>query len=96
MAKLTARKRTELARVERERDVTDSSLITWERRTLALMSDGTVLEKRDVRFKPTSYSEGERHSYGWKVLGKAKADLTPDRFREVYLAKGFVNAAARS
>jgi hypothetical protein len=55
------------------------------------MSDGTILEKSDVRFQPSpncSWEDpnGRRHSYGWKVHGKIKAGVTPEKFAEVYAA----------
>jgi hypothetical protein len=83
MAKLSARGRKELLRIERERDVPairqdgTESLTTWERTTRVVMSDGKVLEKFDVRFKPDNYRpNGEFYSYGWKVAGKAKPGKT--------------------
>jgi hypothetical protein len=61
------------------------SLTTWERTTRRLMSDGSVLEKRDVRFQPDWLDKaGRRHSYGWKVHGKLKADLTAADFVRAY------------
>ena len=89
MAKLSARGRKELARVSKEKETPEGDLTTWERRTLALMDDGNILEKRDVRFKPIAGLEGSKHSYGWKVLGKAKPGLTPERFVEIYVEKGY-------
>lgn len=67
----------------------DPALTVWERVTRRLMSDGTVLEKRDVRFRPSpncSWEDpkGRRHSYGWKVHGKLKAGLTADDFARIY------------
>lgn len=79
MAKLSARGRTEVARWTREDDSPKSDLVSWRRSTLALMSDGVLLEKDDVVFKP----EGRRHSYGWKVArgafhGPRDSKLTAD------------------
>lgn len=86
MARLSARGRTELVRVSKAEDVTDSdSVVTWRRYTKALMSDGTILEKVDVRFK----SDGSRHSYGWKAKGKAKKGLTAEQFVEVFAKAGY-------
>jgi hypothetical protein len=53
------------------------SLTIWERVSRRLMSDGTILEKRDVRFRPDarpypSEENGRYYSYGWKVHGKVK------------------------
>ena len=88
MAKLSARGRKELVRVEKEESTPDGELTVWSRTTLALMSDLKVLKKLDVRFK----SDDRPYSYGWKVYGKAKADLTADRFVEVFAKKGFVRS----
>ncbi len=69
----------------------DPSLTVWERCTRRLMSDGTILEKRDVRFRPSPACtwedpNGRRYSYGWKVHGKLKAGLTADDFARIYSA----------
>ena len=133
MAKLSARNRYELARVEKETLPPETqtcysckgnytltvcaicegkgvrpTLCNWERKTLALMSDGKILEKRDVRFRPSTWQytykraeasirtpEGRKHSYGWTVKGKAKEGLTAERFVEVYKALGYVQVATR-
>lgn len=103
-AKLSARGRTELVRVSREKETPEDTLTNWEKTTVTLMSDGSVMEKRDVRFKPSpsdpresdpyaaigSFTlKGRFHSYGWKVKGKAKAGLTPRQFADIYAGKGF-------
>jgi hypothetical protein len=67
----------------------DLSLTVWERKTRRLMSDGKILEKLDVRFRPSpncSWEDpkGRRHSYGWKVHGTLKAGLTKDDFVRIY------------
>ncbi len=86
MAKLTARNRKELVRVTKIIACEDADrLISSERLTIALMSDGKILRKRDVVFR----SDGTKHSYGWKVFGKAKAGVTAERFAEVYLSHGY-------
>jgi hypothetical protein len=79
----------ELLRIARELDITDpTESITWARTTDAYMSDGTVLRKRDVRFKPNPNASwedkrGELYSWGWKVLGKIKQGIgTPEQVAE--------------
>ncbi len=69
----------ELLRVEKETDISDpNDNITWRRVTRAYMSDGTVLAKNDVRWKPDTYRpNGEFYSWGWKIFGKIKSDRTP-------------------
>lgn len=88
MAKLSARGRTEVARFSKEKTVTDPDrYVDWERITYALMSDGHLLKKRDVRFKETTILAEQKHCYGWKDEGKVKA--SPERVREFLLAKGY-------
>lgn len=63
----------------------DVALTQWERVTRRLMSDGSVLEKRDVQFQPDWLDkQGRKYSYGWKLHGKLKAGLTPADFARVY------------
>jgi hypothetical protein len=67
----------------------DLSLTIWERSTRRLMSDGSILEKRDVRFRPTPNCawedpQGRLYSYGWKLRGKLKAGLTAQDFARIY------------
>jgi hypothetical protein len=59
----------ELLRIEVEADVTEpDASTTWERLTRAYMADGKILEKRDVRFKPSAISpNGENYTWGWKL-----------------------------
>jgi len=81
MAKLSAGGRTELMRASKETAVTDDEAVDWRKTTRAWMDDGKVLEKHDVNFKATgsaSYQQARRHSYGWKVTGRIKADLMSD------------------
>lgn len=77
----------------------DPSLTVWEKTTRRLMSDGTVLEKRDVRFRPNPLCtwddpNGRRYSYGWKVYGKLKSGLTADDFARIYAAPRKSGAAS--
>ena len=69
----------------------DPALTVWERSTRRLMSDGKILEKRDVRFSPSPHCtwedpRGRRHSYGWKVHGKIKEGVSTADFARVYAA----------
>lgn len=85
MAKLSARGRKEIARVDREINVNDPTALTmWRKTTVALMSDGNMLEKLDVRFR-----DGHLHSYGWKLRGKVKAEVTPERFVAHFTSRGY-------
>lgn len=59
------------------RDGTDLglTLTTWERVTRVYCSNGKILEKHDVRFRPDSVDKNGRfYSYGWKVYGTVKKD----------------------
>lgn len=71
-----------------EREV-ENDLITWERITVALMDDGVILRKRDVKFKPAHYeTEGSKYSYGWTVKGKARPG-TAAAFEAAYTKAGY-------
>ena len=54
------------------------TLTVWERTTRSYRSDGHIMEKLDVRFKPSPYGN-DFHSYGWKLYKKLKkgATVTP-------------------
>ena len=75
MAKLSAHGK-EVARYSKESVPADpKSYTNWERVTYALMEDGVLLAKVDVRFKPADYElalypKGRPHSYGWKRKGR--------------------------
>lgn len=90
MAKLSAYRQREVLRVERERETPDDDLCSWRRTTLAVMSNGRVLEKRDVIFRPDAFNpSGRRHSFGWKVKGRLAATATPETFRAAYERSGW-------
>ena len=97
MAKLGARGRTvkveavkeytreQLASAYEKRYPGETPLTIWERTTHRLMSDGKVLEKRDVQFQPDWLDKsGRKHSYGWKVHGTLKAGITAEDFARIY------------
>lgn len=104
MAKLSARGRTIVVSVTRERTADTlqrlhdrafpagdafhgPALTTYERSTRRVMSDGTVLEKRDVIFRQSEHErEPQRHTYTWKVHGKLKPGVTAADFTRIYLA----------
>ena len=91
MAKLSARGRTEIFRMEKEDNAPKSDLITYERSTIALMSDGNILQKRDVIFPAGPYDNGKdkRHTYNWTVKGKIKLGVHPDQLMAVYIKRGY-------
>lgn len=90
MAKLKARGRTEIWKVAKEGPTPNSDLIIWEKSEVTLMSEGSLLERRVVRFKPDKYDlKGRLHDYGWKVKGKMKPTLTPSQALEIYQKRGY-------
>ena len=78
MAKLSARGRTVLMRATKEAETPNDEATSWAKTTRAWMSDGNVLEKRDVMFRPIGSMPAGKHSYGWKQAGKIKAALMAD------------------
>jgi hypothetical protein len=79
----------EILRIVRERDT--SALVSefgpsnteWERETRSFRSDGHIMQKLDVRFKPSpnpavtwETAKLRTHSYGWKLYKKLKKDAT--------------------
>lgn len=88
MAKLSARGRTELVRMTKEDENPNSDLISYERTTIAFMSDNRILEKRDVVFKNDSFGP-HKHTYNWTVKMKCKQGVTKEKVIEVYSKKGY-------
>lgn len=90
MAKLSARGRQEVARVERV-GKGDAELMVWTRHTRALMDDGIVLNRMDVQWK------GQRGlEYGrWRVSGEVKPGLKPDDWLKAQRKSGYHPAQKR-
>lgn len=84
MAKLSAHGE-ELGRVELERTPTrEGALTCWTRITYAVMEDGVILKKLDVRFKADANGHGGGfHSYGWKKHGKLRFATTKPNIPEL-------------
>lgn len=100
MAKLTARGRTELVRLEKEVVASEAnglaaSGVAREKYTVTMMSDGRALKKTVVWFAPDAYSRGKerRHDYGWKDMGKVKAGLDAAAFAAHFERRGYRRAA---
>lgn len=93
MAKLKARGRQEIARLSRTVETPDDKLTSEINNQVALMSDGNILSKETVRWRPGTsnldYGAKPTHDYGWKVKGKIKAGLTPEDFVRININKGF-------
>ena len=89
MATLTARGNRILARVTLKRETPESDLTTEEVREFALRSDGAILSRRAVRFKPDLYTpKGRWHDHGWKVA-KRGVTTSPDEWIEPFRRKGW-------
>src|SRR5262249_17133713 len=91
MAKLTARGRHEIWKISKEDPSPKSDLVTWEKTELTLMSDGSLLRRRVVKFKPGPYDQGKprHHDYGWKEWKKVKAGGRPQRLLDNLKAEGY-------
>lgn len=98
MAKLKARGREEIFRVQRvSPGRRDGVAEVHEFR--AMTSDGSVLERLVLRYTPEEIAKnyGERsHDYGWKVRGRAKAGLSLEQLLKGYLDHGWSLADASS
>ena len=69
----------ELLRISQESDMSDRS-ISWSRTTRVYHANGVVLQKYDVRFRPTASfdpTEGRFYSYGWKKVLNASKNIDP-------------------
>jgi len=91
MAKLKARGRTELYRVELKRDVAGYKDY---KTTLALMSDGVVLTKRSYKVESftgdVSNQKWETRSTRWTVYDNLARGFTSEGWLAAKLEKGWV------
>lgn len=92
MAKLSARGRVKVFQVSKEWNLPDTESCSWRRKTVALMSDNTVLEKDDVIFRASGYMREHKHTWGWKVKGKLNANKTKEQWLEAYVKAGFTES----
>jgi len=84
---------TEVYRLTRENPVEPGDLIDWDRTTIAIMSNGKLLKKRDVNFKADTYNpNGRKHTWGWKVAGKIKQGVDFEKVRDFYLKQNYTLA----
>jgi hypothetical protein len=96
VAKLKARGRKEVFRVERTR-ASSSPGVAEVLDYRALMSDGNILERMVLHYTPeeTARNYGKKsHDYGWKVRGRARSGLTLEQLLKLYLDKGWQLSAA--
>jgi hypothetical protein len=97
MAKLSARGRTELVRLQKEVSASDANNlrangVEREQYTVTLMSDGRALKKTVTWFTPGPYDRGKvrRHDYGWKDMGKVTQESSdPARFAAHFERRGY-------
>jgi hypothetical protein len=96
LAKLRARGRTEIFRVSKAGDTSAETRakfpdLVWRKHTVALMSDGTMLEKTDARWaaRPGITTASQSSPGTWKVRGKIKAGLSVEGALEIYAKKGY-------
>lgn len=93
MAKLSARGRTEIYRVEKEDSISeDSKQMGVIKRVLkkALMSDNKILSNQVTWFTYEYHPSGQRRNdYGWTVRGSLKDGATPDSWLQSYLKQGY-------
>jgi hypothetical protein len=69
----------------------EKTLTSWDKRTVALMSDRTILVKDDCVFR----SDNRRHTWGWKVKSKAKAGVSAEQFIAAYAKAGYTQEKTR-
>ena len=96
MAKLKARGREEIFRVERTRSSTSPG-VAEVHDYRALQSDGNMLERMTLRYTPEEIARNygkKSHDYGWKVRGRARAGLTLEQLLKLYLDKGWKLSSA--
>jgi len=90
MAKLSARGRTELFRAFKQEQTPNDNYKEWKKTFIVLMSDGKILEKYQVKFKPTTYDKkGILHDWGWKVKGKIKQGVESEKYRDLLKNHGW-------
>lgn len=83
----------ELLRVSHERQTPDDKSVSWRRKTIVYHTNGAVLVKNDVRFRPTFEFDppnGRFYSWGWK-----KAKAVKDNPNPVETAKNALRVALR-
>jgi hypothetical protein len=101
VAKLKARGREEIFRVERSRPPSPGNVqgIAEVRDYRVLASDGNVLERMVLHYTPEEAARNygkKSHDYGWKVRGRARSGLTLEQLLKLYLDKGWQLADASS
>src|SRR5208337_4711624 len=70
----------ELLRLSREENIEGDKSVTWRRKTVVCHTNGVILVKNDVRFRPMFTFDppnGRFYSWGWKKSTAAKDNSKP-------------------
>lgn len=63
------------------------AVAVWQRVTYRLLSDGAIVERREMQFPPElDHPEGRYHAYRWLVTGHLRHGLTPADFARTFRA----------
>lgn len=63
------------------------AITVWQRVTLRLLSDGTVVERREMQFPPDAESpDGRVQTYRWVVAGHLRPGHTAADYADAYRA----------
>lgn len=94
MAKLSARGRKEIWRVESERDQDDGKRV---KTTVVHTDDGALLKKVTWYQRSELTGRPDNFSTGWKVIGKAKPEsIGLPKTLERYLGDGFHSVTTKA
>lgn len=63
------------------------ALTVWQRVTLRLLSDGEVVERREMQFPPDAESPtGRVQTYRWVIAGHLRPGITAAEYADAYRA----------
>lgn len=80
-------------RLSKIEETPESLDVVKRRHTVTYHSDGWILEKDDVWFKPNAMCPAIRqHTWGWKLKQRLTAPM--ERVRDFYLSRGYKIEAA--
>lgn len=80
----------ELLRISQEQDTPGDRSHMWQRTTRVYHANGAILQKHDVRFRPTASfdpPEGRFYSWGWKKVVSVKNNTNPTERAKSALAQ---------
>src|SRR5579859_7579140 len=82
----------ELFRLYKTELTPHSDLTAGTQTILSIRSDGTVLFKLAMEFRPDSLNPtGFSHSYGWKKAIRVHKSATPEQLRDAYVRAGYTS-----